>query len=251
MFSLHYITFLIILFFLFYNAIGKNKTITHRWFVRKQRYFDVKTARWLLKIKRLSFRDINEVSFKKLEYIPILLVVIGFLLLIIFPKNTSVVNLLVIGVIIIPFILIGLTSSKRLLQIIKKNIKTTLSFILMTFAAVILLLLSGEKELLKTIIEELSKPINMIYLEFINSDPNLDFFSPLGLLFTILLSLGLLYFLTWVVLRIVTKLVLWLLVGFGKLCHTLNNNSPLKPFYLLIQIGSVIFSEVILKLINS
>lgn len=250
MYSLHYITFLIILFFLFYNAIGENKTITHEWFVGKQKWLDEKTAQWLLRIKGRNFSRINEDSYKKLKNIPLLLLIVAFIFLIIFPKNTAIARMFSLSMIVLLLILVGLTSFKRILQTIKENIRTTTIIILLAIATIILLLISGEKELLKAILVELSKFVNIIYLEFEKLGLNLDFFTPWGFLFTFLLFIGVINLLGWFVLRILIALPLWLIIAFGKLCYSLNNNRPLKPFYFLIQVGSVIFSEIILKAIN-
>jgi len=251
MFSLHYFTFLIILFFLFYNAIGKNKTITHKWFIKAQRCIDVRIARWLLRIKRLNFNEINEASYKKLQYKPLLLVGIGFILGLFFPENKITLFVFQLSIIILPLIIIGLISSKRLVQTVKENLKATLFYGLMIVAVIILLLLSGEKGSLKSIIIELSKFVNEFYNFVETTGLNLSSFSPWMFLFVFLFIIVFINLLVWIALRIITKLLLWLFVGFGKLCHSLNNNSPLKPFYLLFQVGSVIFSEVILKIFSS
>jgi hypothetical protein len=54
----------------------------------------------------------------------------------------------------------------------------------------------------------------------------------------------------WLILRLLTKAIMYIAIRFAKLCYILNNTSPLKPFYLMFQIGFIIITEIAVKIVK-
>jgi len=232
MFSgISYISALLVAFFVFYNAIGS--TITNPKCIKWARKNNIKIAYCIRKVSGRSFNDINEALYNKLSKAPLYLIIAGMLLTVISKGSIVALAIFSMGAILFPLLLTGLTSFKRLLNGIKETTKTILFYIL--YAAIILVFFwgIGDKKLLNDFIVLLHPPKVSWTLILI------------GVVVIITVNL-----VGWFILRLLTKVVMYISIRFAKLCYVLNNTSPLKPFYLMFQIGSVLITEVVVKMVK-
>jgi hypothetical protein len=80
MLTIHTITAILISIFMLYLAIGKENTINNKKVVNLKRKTDVKIARWILCMKRKTFHEINELSYKTLKKIQVTIWIFCFIL---------------------------------------------------------------------------------------------------------------------------------------------------------------------------
>lgn len=227
-----YISALLVASFLFYNAIGT--TITNTKCKKWARKKNIKIAFCIRKISRKSFNDINEALYNKLSKVPLYLIITGMVLTIISKGNIVALVILFLGAILFPLLLTGLTSFKRFSNSIKAITKQILLYTLFITIIFVFLWCTGDKKLFNDLIEKLRPPKE---------------FSLLLILIFIIVIVAI-NLVGWLILRLLTKAVMYITIRFARLCYTLNSANPLKPFSLMFQIGSVLMTEVVVKMVK-
>jgi hypothetical protein len=250
MFTVHTISVIIILFFLLYNSIGKNGTITYKGLVDFKRRLDLKIVRWILSLKRSSFSKIDEALYRKLYYAPFFLFILAGVIASLFEPSKTMFYFVAVIILLTCVSIFGFLSSKRLFKSIRKFLKNALFFLGLAALVIIIALIDGERQLLMELYRALIKaPSDILYVSLhgINSEP--EYPTELVLVAGISLFLGI-SLAMWIYNRLITKTTVIAFIAFAKFCFTLNNKSPLRPFYLIFQVSSIVLTEFILKTFN-
>lgn len=217
-----YISAILVAFFLFYNGIGT--TITNPRLVKWARRKNIKIAYSIRRASRKKFSDINETLYRKIQRVTRILFVAGFVLLVLLRGN--IISLIILAIaLFFALIKIGLTSFNR----VKDGVKENMRFLLTLVIGVGVVYLVGDKKVLDELKSAFPFPSQWYLLVLIFAAVNL---------------------LAWFVLRCLIKGFTMLSIRFAKLCYTLNSTNPLKPFSLIFQIASVVFSEVLTKVVE-
>lgn len=250
MFTIHTITVIFIAFFMLYQAIGKENTVNNKKVVNFKRRIDVKIARWILSMKRKSFHEINEESYKTLKKWQFAIWISCFVLLII-KTSYLTVYLCYIGFVIIPIVILGLLSFKRLIASFKRKFMENLKFSIVIVIGLIIIISMMSKAELNLLIEPLNKASGDFYFQLRQLHVfNLENITPwelTGIMFLILAGVVIVVYL---IIRPITMFILWLNVSFAKFCFFLNYKSPLRPFYLIGQVLAIIITELVTKVLN-
>lgn len=249
MFTIHKITVIFIAFFMLYSAVGKENTVNNKKIVNLKRKIDVQIARWILSMKRKSFHEINELSYATLKKWKYVLMILCFIPLMVRPCWTTI-NIFNVCFLIIIFISLGLVSFSRLANVIKIKFIENLKFIILiiTFIAIISM---TDRTNFNLLVKSMNQSVDRFYSQVsqlhVFQTETISPWGLTGLSFGFLLIAALF---AYIIIRPLTKGTLWIMVSFAKFCFWLNYKSPLKPFYLIGQVLTVVLSELLTKALN-
>jgi hypothetical protein len=98
------------------------------------------------------------------------------------------------------------------------------------------------------LIEPMNKSVNVFYFQMYQLHIfNLENITPWELTGILFLILAIVTIVAYLIIRPITKFTLWLIVSFAKFCFFLNYKSPLRPFYLIVQVITIIITEFVIN----
>ncbi len=237
MFSISYITVIIVFFFLFYNAIGENGSLTHSRLLNFRKWIDYKILIWIRRLKNTPFSNIDSHLHRKLYYAPFIILVLVGILTHAFKPSIILANWVSFLILLIGVFLFGFVSAKRVFQSTKKTL--TKAFPMLLFA-----LAFGVMILFEFGIDGIVKGYHLFLSEAMREEGitgvSTSEFS--YLLLRGIISFVLASFFLWAFYRFLTKYSIIIFIAFARFCYDLNNKKPLRSFHFIFQAVTVFIS---------
>ena len=248
---IHIVAGLLLIFFILFNAINPTGNITNEWCLNKKHILDNKVVSWILWLKNKKFSEINEIAYHKIRYSPFILLLIAYLVILLSKGSKSALIFVIAVIYIIPFLLLGFLSFNRLLKNIKEWIKTTAFYIALAVLVFAFFWLVADKHTFNLLFAEFQKPTRELNQNIRSLHiTGIEGYSTYVIVLAALVIYAIISLILWAIYRLCAKLMMVLFIAIAKFCYLLNNNSPLKAFYLLFQICSVLVTEMIAKSIT-
>lgn len=224
----------LIIFFLLYNDIEEG--ITQKSIVHFKARFDKLLNSFLQKFIGIENDELFDYSYK--ISLKLLLALYGAFIFYVF--FIGIPNYIPYLIIFSFLLVIAFTTPKRLKRNFLLSARHAKTLSVFVIAGVIIIWINDAIEgtnFLTLILEEIKKPV--ITQSKLSGISETTIWTWMGMLL-----LGTLLFIaaTWLLLRIFMLFNLSLFKGFTKMCFWLNKDNPLKPAYVTIQIGVVLFS---------